>query len=179
MFTPDLMWIEAFTAVVHDTLRGCGCTINCCVEAACVGVGVARAFGYLVEPVPVAVQVYAGNEVTILPGPDGHGKRREGFDGHLVLYFPTVGIVSDITADQFHDPKRGLHVPEPLTGDIPRDRLIAGIAAELPGGTTIAYRELVGDVSWRALPAWADPSPLTTHIAIRNLREALSVRTRP
>jgi hypothetical protein len=176
MLIPDPLWIDAFTDVVHDTMRRCKSPANCCVEAACVGVGVAKAFGYLVEPVPVSVQVVAGRHATILPGPDG--RRRSGFDGHLVLYFATAGILADPTADQFHAPKRGLHVPPTLTAPVPRDVLVAGVAAELPGGTTIIYREMVGDVSWRSLPAWAEPSALTTLIATRELREALSASSR-
>lgn len=174
MFTPDRQWVEAFAEAVHDTMRRCGSPTNCCVEAACVGTGVAREFGYLVEAVPVAVVVRAGRQATILPGPDGAGKRRSGFAGHLILHFPTAGLLVDATADQFHDPARGLHVPDPLTADVDRRDLAYGFVGALPTGTTIRYREMVGDVSWRALQAWAEPSTLAVRLAVRDLRQRLA-----
>lgn len=90
-----------------------------------------------------------------------------------MLHFPAVDVFVDLTADQFHNPRRGLLVPEPLCGPVTREQLAAGIAVDLPTGTTIRYREMVGDVSWRALPAWYEPSTLTTAIAVRNLRATL------
>jgi len=179
MFTPDVQWIEAFAEAIRNTMHRCGAAPNSCIEAACVGVGVAREFGFLVEPVPVAVHVLAGGQATVLPSPDGSSKRDSGFAGHLILHFPGAGMMVDLTADQFHNPKRGLLVPGPMVGPVTREQLTTGFGADLPGGTKIGYRELVGDVSWRVLPAWAEPSTLMTQMAVRELRETTTTRRRP
>lgn len=180
MFAPPDAWLDAFTTTVNATLRRCGAVRNCCVEACCVGVGVAREWGYLAEPLPVAVQVrnMQRRQATVIPGPDGTSRRRDGFAGHLVLYFPAAQALVDPTADQFHDPARGLLVPEPVWLHVTRDDLATGLVGELPGGTTLGYQLLPDDVSWRALEAWTGSSAVTTGLAIRALRDALSTGSR-
>lgn len=153
-------------------MRDGGCVRNACVEAACIAVGVAQAFGFLCEPIPVAVQVIAGGEATILPG-DG-SRRRPGFAGHLLVHYPGADTAVDLTADQFHAPDRGLLVPEPLVLPVPRDAFVGGIGFTLPTGTRMTYRELVDDVSWRALPAWHESSALTVAAIVRRMRAELA-----
>lgn len=161
-----------FTRVVAETMRDAGCTDNSCVEAACIGVGVAHAFGFVAEPVPVAVRAVAGNTAIVLPGPNREGRRR-GFDAHLILHFAGNAFV-DLTARQFNRPDRGLLVPGPIVVyDAPRDRLAAWATVPLRTGTTVSYRELDDDVTWRMLPAWTESSALTIRVATRNLRTAL------
>ena len=157
MFAPDDEWIARFADAVYGTMRRGRCALNACVEAACIAVGVAREFGYLCEPVPVAVRVYAGREMTVLPGPGPLARRRAGFGGHMVVHFPGANVLVDLTADQFHAPHRGLRVPAPLCLPVGREQLAEGIAVGLPHGeTTVTYQEMVDDVSWRALPAWTE-----------------------
>lgn len=177
VFAPDQRWISAFANVVREVMDRCGCTPNSCVEAACIGAGVSKAHGYLVEPVPVAVQVLAGNQATVLPGPAGRrgNSQRSGFDGHLILHFPAARVMVDLTADQFNSPRRGLLVPGPIIGPIAREQLAGQWAvAALPTGTEVRYREMIGNVAWRALPAWRESSELVIGIADRALRAQLS-----
>ncbi len=133
----------------------------------------AQRYGYLCEPVPVAVRVIGERAETILPGP--YSRRRDGFAGHLVVAYPGADTVVDLTSDQFNAPERGLHVPAPLILPVSREDLTGGIEVTLPpAGTRIYYRELVDDVSWRALPAWTESSDLVIEIAKRRLDAVLA-----
>lgn len=166
-------WVDLFAETVRCTMRTCRAKVNSCIEATLVGVGVAQACGYLAEPVPVCALVHAGKQATVLPGPPGSPRQRgEGYEGHLLLHFPAANITSDITADQFHDPRRGLLVPRSVVFPATRAELVAGVEHGTGNGTRIIYAERVGDISYRAYPAWALPSPFTTAVALRNLRAA-------
>lgn len=154
----------------------CGAKANSCLEACRVGVDVAREFGHLAEPVPVAVRVEAGKQQTVVPGPPGTPVRLRGYAGHLILYFPTAGTMADLTADQFHDPRRGLLVRGPVVAPMARHRLTEGFDAVLSSGTVIGYRERAEDASWRTMPAWAQPSTLVTLLAVKTLRDAAACR---
>ena len=172
MFVASSDWIDRSTETIYQAMRDAQCGRNSCVEAACIAVGVAQAFGYLCEPVPVAVCVRAGDQATVLPGPDS--RRRDGFAGHLVVHYPGADTVVDLTADQFHAPRRGIWVPEPLIMPVSRDGLARGFGAELPTGTLIEYREMVDDVSWRSLPAWTESSNILIAVIVRRLRALLA-----
>ncbi len=175
MFVASRRWIDLAAAATHRTIRASAFRLNCCIEAACIAVGLAETFGFLCEPVPVAVRVLSAShkQVTMLPGP-GAGRRTGGFAGHLLVSYPGAGVVVDLTSDQFHTRKRGLLVPAPLVMTFDRDRLAGGVEVTLPSGTKIAYREMVGDVSWRALPAWTESSAIPIAIARRHLDAALA-----
>jgi hypothetical protein len=176
MFAPSNRWISAFVAATQEVMRRCECSLNSCVEAGCIGVGVARHFGYIATPVPVAVLVQAGGEATILPGPPGSRTGRSGFDGHLLLHFAGDTVV-DLTAGQFHAPARGLYVPGPITlPGCTRELLTGGVAVELPGGTTVAYQEMVGNLEWRHLPAWTGSSAITIRLTVAELYRQLDTR---
>lgn len=177
VFVADHRWINLSADVIARTMRDQRCTINSCVEAACIAVGVAEAFGYLCEPVPVAVQVLAGDQAIILPGPGS--RHRPGFAGHLVVDYPGADRIVDHTAGQFHRPDRALYVPPILVLPIPRSRLTPGVMFELPSGATMTMREMDGDVSWKAEEAWYESSALTIGVAVRRLRAALAERDRP
>lgn len=178
MFAPDERWLRAFDHVVPAALRRFGCPPNSCVEAGCIGVGVSQAFGFVVEPIPVAVHVTNGCEATVLPAPPElrtSRRRRDGFEGHLVLFFPGASVMSDLTAVQFNDPRRGLLVPGPVTGKVDRTALAGeGIVADMENGTVIHYQEMVGNVAWRALPAWRESSAMSITVVARELREYLA-----
>lgn len=182
MLSPDQTWIAVLGDVVTEAMRRFGCSLNSCVEAGCIGVGVAAAFGYAVEPIPVAVQVTNGREATVLPALSGMRvgqRRRDGFEGHLVLYFPGISTMVDLTARQFHAPSRGLLVPGPLVGQVDRGELAGdGVVADLGTGTVIHYREMVDNVAWRALPAWRESSAMSITVIVRQMRERLAVRSR-
>lgn len=176
MFVPTERWPSAFTAAVRIVMRRAQCQPNACIESAGIGVGVAQRFGYLAEPVPVAVQVQAGNYAVVLPGPPGTPASREGFAGHVVLHFAGDTVI-DLTADQFHRPDLGILVPGPITlPGCPREQLTEGVGFELPTGVAMTYRELVGNVAWRALPAWAESSALMTHLAVAELYRRYDTR---
>lgn len=174
MFVASPRWIDQASAVTYRTMRTALCKLNSCVEAGCIAVGLAERYGYLCEPVAVAVRVTSpsGREVTYLPGPDS--RRQGGFAGHLVVTYPGVEAVVDLTADQFHAPRRGLVVPAPLVIPVGRDDLNPGVEVTLPGGTRIEYRELVDDVSWKALPAWTESSEMVIELAKRRLDAVLA-----
>jgi hypothetical protein len=183
MFGPSQRWLGEFADLVWRTLRNGGDPANCCVVAARLGSDVARAFGYLPVPVPVRVRVQRGREVTVLPGPNGGvGRRGAGFAGHLVLWFPAVDGLVDFTAPQFHDPRRGLLVPEPLygVGVVTRQALERGFSVNLPTGVRISYREMPDEVGWKAEEAWAGVPPVVTGAVVRQLRAAVVAwRSRP
>ncbi len=178
MFVATERWIDLATDATRETMRDARCVRNSCVEAACIAVGVAQEFGYLCEPVPVAVRVVSATrkEMIVLPGADSRrrDRGRPVFAGHLVVSYPGAGTVVDLTADQFHAPERGIWVPEHLVLPVEREDLVAGFAVELPGGTAIEYREMEGDVSWRSLPAWRESSALLVAVAVRRLRASLA-----
>lgn len=176
MFVADPDWVDAFADAVHATMRRVGCNLNSCVEAGCIAVGVARTFGYVCQPVPVRVIVQAGKQATVLPGAEF--RRQGGFAGHLVVHFPGVDNVVDLTSDQFHAPHRGLYVPAPLVFPVGREDLTAGFGVALPSGTHISYQEMLGDVSWQTLPAWTGSSAFTINLAVRELRSELERRSR-
>ncbi len=169
-------WIDLATTATYQAMRDGRCVRNACIEAGCIAVGVAQNHSYLCEPVPAAVCVSAGKEATVLPGVES--RRRDGFAGHLVVFYPGADIMVDLTADQFDAPARGLHVPGPLVVSISRDDLAAGMQVHLPTGTTVQYREMVGDVSWRALPAWYESSRLTIGHATRLLHAMIESDSR-
>lgn len=176
MFAPTESWLAAFTAAVRIVMRRAQCRLNSCVEAACIGVGVARRFGYIATPVPVAASVQVGNYAVVLPGPPGTPPSREGFAGHLVLHFAGDTVI-DLTADQFHRPDLGILVPGPITlPGCSREQLTCGVGFKLPTGVEMTYQELVGDVAWRALPAWTGSSDLTIHLTTAELYRRLDTR---
>ncbi len=176
MLVAPATWIDLAAATTYRTMRDAQCKLNSCIEAGCIAVGLAQSYGYLCEPVPVAVRVLHGNAATVLPGPTS--RRRDGFAGHLVVHYPGADMLVDLTADQFHSPERGLLVPAPLLMPVTRDALAAGIEVTLPAGTQIAYQEMADDVSWRALPAWRDSSGVTIAAARRRLDVLLSTKDR-
>lgn len=170
MFSPTKDWLDVFVSATREVMRRCECTLNACVEAGCIGVGVARHFGFVATPVPVAVRVQAGNEATILPGPPGTRTGRSGFDGHLLLHFAGDHVI-DLTADQFHTPARGLHVPGPITlPGCTREMLADSVAFTLPTGTSVAYQEMAGNLEWRYMPAWTQSSAITIRLVVAEMR---------
>lgn len=176
MFAPSERWLSAFTAATRLVMRRCECAPNACIEAACIGVGVARRFGYVATPVPVGARVQAGNTAIVLPGPPGTRPSREGFGGHLVLHF-AGDVVVDLTADQFHRPDLGVLVPGPIT--VPgctREQLGGGVEFELSTGVSVAWWEMAGNVAWQSLPAWTQSSGLTIRLVEAELYRRLDTR---
>lgn len=175
MFAPTERWLSTFVDSTREVMRRVLCRVNSCVEAGCIGVGVAREFGYIAVPVPVAALVQAGNEATILPGPADSWDRRGGgggFRGHLLLHFAGDTLV-DLTADQFHAPARGIYLPDPIVVPCcPRELLAGGVAFEV-GGTTVTYREMVGNLEWQALPAWTGSSAVPIRLVVAEMRRRL------
>ncbi len=174
MFVAPPQWIDRASFVTYQTMRDARCKLNSCVEAGCIAVGLAERYGYLCEPVPVAVRVTSANGrvMTYLPGPAS--RRRGGFAGHLVVTYPGTPVIADLTADQFHRPEAGLVVPAPLIIPADRGHLVPGFEIRLPGGVRMQYRELVDDVSWRALPAWTESSDLVIDVAKQRLDVVLA-----
>jgi hypothetical protein len=163
-----------------------GCLPNVCIEAARIGVDVAQAFGYIAEPVPVGVQVIAGDRAVVVPGPAGtpHRASDRGFNGHLVLLF-AGGWFVDLTAPQFHRPDLGIHVTGPVVfGGLDRAVLQdALVEVHADTGVTVRYYELVGNVAWRSPRnlAWSTSPPAIAVQAVladlRNRLEQTSVKT--
>lgn len=178
MFAPTKHWLSAFLSSTRNVMRQCKRPLNSCIEAACIGVGVARAFGYVATPVPVAVRVQgAGKAALVLPGPPGHRRTDfRGFEGHLLLHF-AGDTLTDLTADQFHRPTLGLYVPGGITvPGVTREHLAGGIEFDLPTGTSVAYWEMPGNVEWRSLPAWTESSDLPIRLTVAELRRRLDTR---
>lgn len=178
MFAPTERWLSAFTDATRIVMRRWGCPPNACIEAACIGVGVARRFGYVATPVPVAVRVQVQNTAILVPGPPGTRPSRDGFAGHLVLHF-AGDVVVDLTADQFHRPDWGILVPGPIT--VPgcaREHLAGGVEFELPTGAAVAWQEMVGNVAWRSLPAWTQSSAVPIRLVEAELHRRLDTRKR-
>ncbi len=175
MFVASRRWIDLAAVATHRTIRASAFRLNCCIEAACIAVGLAETYGYLCEPVPVAVRVLSTRrkQATVLPRP-GVDRRTGNYNGHMLMSYPGAGVVVDLTSDQFHTPERGLRVPAPLVMTLDRDRLASGVEVTLPSGTKIAYLEMAGDVSWRALPAWTESSAIPITVARRHLDAALA-----
>jgi hypothetical protein len=172
VFAPEQAWITAYTAAIRTAMIVCKMRPNSCIEVGCVGVGLARRHGHIPEPIPVAVYAHRGNEATVVPGADS--KRDDGFAGHLVLHF-AGGAFLDLTADQFHDARRGILLPGPIVlPGVTRQQITDGFEVGLSTGTTVRYRELVDDIAWRRQPAWTDSSELTIGIADRELRRLLA-----
>jgi hypothetical protein len=161
---------------VHDTCRKVGLPVNSCIEQTRVGVEVARRFGFLFEPVVVSVWVAAGGRHLMVPGPAGMSKRKPGFAGHVIGYFPAAQVAVDLTADQFDVPGAGMPFREPIGFPVERDQLPLGVKLTMVERQhlSITYQELAGDISYRSEEAWVQPPGPVADLVELNLRAALA-----
>lgn len=172
MFVAPDMWIDLASDQTYQAMRSFGCKLNSCIEAACIADGLAQRYGYLCEPIPVAIRVIGKRASVMLPGPDS--RKGRGFAGHLIVYYPGADRVVDLTSDQFSLPEWDLLVPAPLGMPVTRDSLVNGVVVTVSSGLRIVYRELVNDVSWRSLPAWTESSDEVIEVAKTRLDAALT-----
>lgn len=155
-------------------------TVDSCIASTAVFIDVADWLG--LDASPAAVDVLAANPAALRvmandPAPpvdqwppeawtvgvlSSEPPREGGWPGHLVaiLHGHRDRLV-DVSADQLDRPSRGLRVPSPVLGRLPKrwgdgDQCVTHLHAS---GTMLRWTLRSGNTAWRESPNWVSASP--------------------
>lgn len=85
------------------------------------------------------------------------GNHDGGFGGHLIALV-AEHVMLDLSASQAARPAKGIHIPGPVIGAVPRPWPVGAIApVELDQGGFLMYERVADDPVYRDAPDWKDP----------------------